>query len=312
MHTRRGFTLTELITTLVIGATAGCLAAVAVGLQPEPEEKQPVVSGDPEVIRAQKEKLALERQLKDATHVRGLQQALIIHAQNNKDRYPLPSQYDLKDDTVKALGAEKDTTANIYSLLLFNGYISPEMLVSPAESNDKIKACETYEYDRPRKAANPPMALWDPGFSADFSDGNTGNASYAHLMPSKPRHPLWSCTFDATQPVVGNRGPRVSGVTYQGEPDKRTATPEISGKSRTFAIHGPPETWEGNIAFADGHVEFMTQMTHAKRAFKNEKDEALPDVLFLNEDADPADTNIILGIFTHAGPTTRNFRAIWD
>ena len=311
---RRAFTLIEFTATLAVVSVAGCLAAVATGFQPEPDDKKPDpgVSGDPEVIKAQKEKLALEQQLKDATHIRGLQQAFVMHAQNNKDRFPLPSLYDLKDNTVKLQGPEKDTTANIYSMLLYNGYIAPDMLVSPAESNDKIKACDTYEYDRPKKAANPPLALWDPGFSADFSDGNTGHASYAHLMPSKPRYPLWTSTFDATQPVLGNRGPKVAAVTYKGEPGARTATPEIHGKSKTFAIHATPDAWEGNIAFADGHVEFMTQLTHAKRTFKNDKDEAMPDVLFLNEDTDPADTNIILGIFTHAGPTTRNFKAIWD
>ena len=308
---RRGFTLTELTTVLVLGGMGGCRGAVAMGLQPEPEEK-PAVSGDPEAARAEKERISLAKQLKCATQVRSIHQGFIVFANNNRDRYPLPSLVDLGDDTVRERGAEKDTTSNLFSMLIYFGAVSPEMMVSPAESNDKVKVYEEYEYDAPKRAVNPQAALWDPGFSADFSDGNTGNTSYAHLILSKSRHDLWKLgKFDATLPVVGNRGPKVTAVTYKGEPDALKAEPQVSGKSKTFAIHGSPDAWEGNIAFNDNHVEFLTEMTH-KRTFKLEPEGERPDVLFFNEELDPTDTNIFMGIFTHAGPSTRNFRAIWD
>jgi prepilin-type processing-associated H-X9-DG protein len=261
MAHRRGFTLIEAGFSIV-AISALCGFGM---LQPE---KKPSAGGN--FLNPLSKARASARQIKDSTHIRGIHQGLVLFAQNNKDSFPLPSAIDVKNDTVDAPAAEKDTTSHIMSILIFNGFFGPELCVSP------------------------------------------GHTSYAHLMPSKPRYPLWTSTFDATQPVLGNRGPKVAAVTYKGEPGARTATPEIHGKSKTFAIHATPDAWEGNIAFADGHVEFMTQLTHAKRTFKNDKDEALPDVLFLNEDTDPADTNIILGIFTHAGPTTRNFKAIWD
>ncbi|HYE62654.1 MAG TPA: prepilin-type N-terminal cleavage/methylation domain-containing protein [Phycisphaerales bacterium] len=315
MPTPRAFTLTELTATLAVLAAGACLTAVCVGQQPEDEPKKPSpkVSGDPEVIKAEKQKKAKEDQIKDSTHVRGIHQGLVMFAQNNKDKFPLPSVIDKGDHTVKAGQAtEKDTTANIMSMLVFNGFFGPELCVSPAESNDKIKADEDYEYASPRRAVKPEAALWDPAFSADFSDGNTGNFSYAHLMPSKSRLEQWGNTFKATEPAIGNRGPKVVAVTYQGEADKLRAVPEVNGKSKTYAIHGPADSWEGNIAFNDNHVEYMSEMTHPKRTFKDAKEIARPDVLFFNEDNDPSDSNTILGIFTHAGPSTKNFKAIWD
>ena len=37
---------------------------------------------------------ATARQLKDSTQVRGIQQGMVVFANNNQDNYPLPSQID--------------------------------------------------------------------------------------------------------------------------------------------------------------------------------------------------------------------------
>jgi hypothetical protein len=313
-HPRRAFTLVELATCLAAIAAGACVFAVSAGLQPEVDKKgDPKVSGDPEVIKAEKERKSKADQIKDSTHIRGLHQSFVVFAQNNGDKFPLPSQLDKADATIKAQGADKDTTANIISILVYNGFFGPELCVSPAESNDKIKVDDDYSYINPVKSAKPEAALWDPAFSADFSDGNTGNFSYAHLMPSKPRLDLWgSKKFDATLPIIGNRAPKITAVTYQGEADKKKAVCEVGGNSKTYAIHGPAESWEGNIAFNDNHVEYVTELGYSRRGFKDEKGTTFPDAMFFNEDSDPTDTNVVLGIFTHAGPSTKNFKSIWD
>jgi hypothetical protein len=292
---------------------AGCLMAVS-GLQPEdPKSPEPKVSGDPEVIKAEKEKKSHAAQIKDSTQVRGIHQGMVMWAQNNGDKYPLPSLIDKLGTTVKGDAADKDTTANIMSVMIFNGFFGPELCVSPAESNDKIKVDEDYEYASPKKAAKPEHALWDPAFSADFSDGNVGNLSYAHLMPSKSRIDLWGIKkFDATLPVIGNRGPKVTGVTYQPDGEKQKGVCEVNGKSKTFAIHGPAESWEGNIAFNDNHVNYETDLGVSRRGFKDDKEKTFPDVMFFNEENDPTDTNVVLGIYTRSGVSTRNYKSIWD
>lgn len=58
---------------------------------------------------------AKQRQIKDATQIRGIHQG--IWAQNNADKYPLPSEVDKSDMTVADRGKLKDTTSNIMSLL---------------------------------------------------------------------------------------------------------------------------------------------------------------------------------------------------
>ncbi len=62
-------------------------------------------------------------QLKDATQTRGIHQAFVLWGQTNRDMYPLPSLHDSQNQTVNTdLPASKDTTANIYSILLYNSF----------------------------------------------------------------------------------------------------------------------------------------------------------------------------------------------
>ncbi len=315
MSNRTGFTLVEAAAVLVAVAVGVSTVAVAIG-QPEPEgtnlpKQDPPnpKANDPETIAAEKSAKAKAAQLKDATQVRGIHQGLVMFGQNNNDLFALPSAMDVGNSTVKATGAEKDTTANIISIMIWNGFFSPELTVSPVEVNEKIKVCTTYEYSMPKKAIAPITALWDPAFSADFSDGNTGNVSYAHLIPTKSRRDLWKNTFNSKEPVVGSRGPKIFGVKAL---EDGSVEPELAGRSNTLKMHGDPESWSGNVAFQDNHVEYKTTMTHAKSVYKDAKGVEHPDVFFYNEPEDETDTNAFLGIFTRAGNSTRNFKPIWD
>ncbi len=104
-------------------------------------------------------------------------QSLIVWASNNNGSYPLPSQLDVANMTVAEKGRAKDTTANILSLLIFNGHISTEMCICPDEANKRIANFEDYEYSNPKKAVKPQEAMWDPAFSTDFTKGK-GNWSW--------------------------------------------------------------------------------------------------------------------------------------
>lgn len=247
-------------------------------------------------------------QMKDATQVRGVHQGFISWAQNNADHYPLPSLIDKSNATVADEGAAKDHTASILSPLIFNGTVSPEIFINPAEASGNIKLYDDYQFDAPKTAVDPTHALWDPAFSSDFTAKTPGNNSYAHIIPSGARAGRWTNTFSPSEAVIGNRGPQVLGVSQR---NSSSVTPAFAiPDSITFLIHGSRTKWEGNVAFNDNHVEFITQVkagTYTDAAGKPRE-----DVLFFDEPDDAAGTNAFLGVFTKAGPTPSSFKSIWD
>jgi prepilin-type N-terminal cleavage/methylation domain-containing protein len=249
------------------------------------------------------------RQIKDSTQVRGIHQGMVLWAQNNKDVYPLPSLVDDKDETVADQGAAKDTTANIISIMIYNGFFSPELCVSPAESNQSIKVIGNYSYSSPAAAVNPAKALWDPAFATDFTGGKTGYFSHAHTPPADERlKKTWDNTFQATEAVIGNRGPEITAMTTGKGRTFTTAIPS----SNTYLIHGGRTTWEGNIAYNDNHIAFETRIDPESTPYTDAAGKAWFDCLFYDEPDDPKSTNNFLGNFVKAGSTGAEFKAIWD
>ncbi len=318
MRTRRGFTLIE--AGFIAASVAGLVGLGAVSsLQPEPEKK-PMPA--PENRRAEplptpKAKSggffgslmgnrAQARQIGDSTRVRGLCQGLIMFAQNNDDKYPLPSEIDKGGTTVDLPGEEKNTTANILSVLIWNGFFGPELLVSAAETNKRITLYKDYSFTDPKSAVTPAEALWDPSLTADFVNG-TGSMSFAMRIPSVTRRTEWAFTFNAAAAVVGNRGPRVEGLRREGN----ALVPLLPGTSNTYAIHGSKKAWEGNVSFNDNHVEFMQGMTSIAQ-YVDRRGARHPDNHFYNEPDDAKDTNSVLGIYIRAGNDTKFFQGIWD
>ena len=252
------------------------------------------------------------RQFKDQTQVRGIVQAMQLWAQNNGDRYPMPSLIDKDNATVGEIGAAKDTTANIYSILIYNGHIPTEICVSPAESNGKIEVFGTYALEKPATAVNPEKALWDPMFKADFTGEKQSHLSYANMRPFGPRAKRWGGTMVATDAQVGNRGPEITEIQRRRNGFKAiTALKD----SNTFLIHGGRTTWEGNIAYGDAHVNFEVSMVGEDAAnWPNYQGKAgrTPDCLFFDEPDDVKRDNVFMSIFTKAGAEAKDWKAIWD
>jgi prepilin-type N-terminal cleavage/methylation domain-containing protein/prepilin-type processing-associated H-X9-DG protein len=256
------------------------------------------------------------RQLKDSTQVRGIVQAMVIHAQNNQSQYPLPSKLDPQGITIGNGAANPtnafkgDTLGQVLSVLIYNGNISTELCVSPAESNTgAVQRYDKYQFTRP---CNNDNTLWDPTFRGTPSDaaqacqgggltgsGSTatdpGNNSYASLVFFGRRQARWGDTFSTTEAVFGNRGP-----TYTATSGAASATDEFpypsTGRwalttdatgtgSNTLLIHGGRTTWEGNVGYNDGHVSFETKptpdgVTYTSTATTNK---SKPDNLFVQE-----------------------------
>ena len=222
------------------------------------------------------------RQMKCSTHSKGIQNGMVAFANDYNERYPLPSLVDAADQT-EADGVNKNRTGNILSVMIFNRTINPDICVSPAEINPNIKIMPEggqnqtqfpgYEYYRPGATENPEGAVYDPQFmGTPFADertvhdplagaeANFGHNSYAHIpVPTTgPRFQQWSATeATARNANIGNRGPIFEG-TCNSNPasDWPLASGDTGEVSDTLLIHGGKNTWEGNIAYGDGHVKF--------------------------------------------------------
>ncbi len=217
---------------------------------------------------------ASARQLRDATQVRGIQQSMVTWAGNNDDNYMLPSKIDRANATIDSLvGAEKDTTGNIFSPMISEGFVTAELMVSPAESNAAtVIVYENYEVEEPQGAADVTRALWDPKFrgtpldveGADVQGSivGTSNMSYAHTPPYLRRLGQWGSTFKSSEAVLGNRGPMwqeangTSGADLIWQLTGSSTSDAFGLGSNTLLIHGGKTTWEGNIAYNDNHVSF--------------------------------------------------------
>ena len=237
------------------------------------------------------------QQLKDSTQIRNILQSMAVFASNNKDTYPLPSRVDKANNTIAAPAQDifKDTTRNIFSILIFDGSIPTEMCIGTTEPNGQFEQDKEYELSSPQGAVNRDLALWDPKFSANPLDASSalavsgqhtaGNFSYAHNVPFGKRKSTWANTFGATEAAISNRGP-----TYEGGGTNApwTLTSDATGEqSNTLLIHGSRSKWEGLIGYNDAHVSFENEPDPEKLIFTwtsltNEM-KTQPDNVFVSE-----------------------------
>jgi prepilin-type N-terminal cleavage/methylation domain-containing protein len=238
------------------------------------------------------------RQLKDSTQVRGIHQGMVVWAQNNGDDYPLPSRIDKGNFVITApVGSEvqKDLTRHIFSMMIFNGSLSTEIFINPAEANGQVKLYDSYQFDNPGGALVSTQATWDPTFRGSPKDlaipsstQTDGNNSYAHNIPVGKRKSRWTNSFVATEAVIGDRGPC---YTLSGTGTAATwnllASSLFGDQSITLLIHGSRVKWEGNVGFNDNHVDFLNKADPENVTFSFTNlppgQRSLPDNIFINE-----------------------------
>jgi len=217
---------------------------------------------------------ASSRQIKDSQNVREIHAGLVLWGQSGPDSYLIPSDVD-KSHAALAVGSPKDLPRHIVSTLIYNGFITPEICISPAEANRAIRVYKGFEYSSPKAAANPKMAMWDPAFAATPNDigpdgrpVGRGSFSYAIMPFIGERRQKWRNTFQATEAILGNRGPAFDAdgpgtqfkwTLHKDSGRSQGGNTEIGINSNTLRIHGGTETWEGNIVYNDNHVNYETR-----------------------------------------------------
>jgi len=237
------------------------------------------------------------RRAKDAAQIRSVLQGLSIQAANNDGSFPIPSQIDISDATVKTdKPQEKDNTGNIMSLLVWEDAISTEDLVSPVETNDQVEVYEGYQKQNPEKAEKPEFASWDPGLagvSLENATGITGtgrgrnsaksNNSYTNQPPFGARRGLWRSDADSSTAVISNRGTVFSLINDKWQIS--TAGVGSNGNlSNTLKFYDPSSSWGGNIGYVDGSVAFSNVPDPERTGLvATTNDKKISDNIFVNE-----------------------------
>lgn len=289
----RGFTIVELIVAIVVCILLG--AVLAVWLTSEQRT---------------------QREIKNASYLRGISQAFVVWGQGTNQGMPVPSELDLLNATTREIGAAKDHSANMWSMLVYAGFVPVDLLVSPLECNANIQPFSGYQATAPNAAVDPANALWDPAFTADFTK-RIGGVSDANLPHTQGRRSIWKRASEwsshpqARIPLLSNRGPQ---LMQRGS--GRNGISPANPRSNTLDQSG---TWRGSVVFSDIHVEMVTgfsggwrDATNHVQTYTDMLGAQVVDIPFWDEPDDPLRTNTYLGIFTTAGDKDSDFTAIWD
>ncbi|MHC4976348.1 MAG: type II secretion system protein [Planctomycetota bacterium] len=301
---RKGFTLIELL--VVVSIIALLIGILLPALQ-----------------RAKREAGAV----RDGAQIKQIHTALVTWATNNNGRFPIPQSIDRRGYTEGPLipsgtddtqGWHKNRTGPVFSILIYNRLLVPEVFISPNEPNGTIQAKTDFHYGTmPQEFSQvpePELAVWDPSFigtpssedrSLEIIGGSQslaqGNNSYAHtpiIWGSARTNGQWRNSLSATQAVISNRGPVYTttkgggGAITQESPDGGEwyldgANLSEGEKSDSLLFAGSSKNWGGNVAYNDNHVSRETSHSPESLSFwdpdAGNGGSQLPDNIFVDE-----------------------------
>ncbi len=175
--------------------------------------------------------------------VKQVHSAWILFSQSNRNRYPIPIK--MSEDTANLGNQTGNSTAHMHSIMIFNNFYSPELVVCPSEANGGVREAVNYDYGG-RDSELDDEDAWDYNFNCDFNDRNVaGNVSYANSAPIGSRmNKEWADSLNSSFAVLSDRGPE------DGESDRA---------SGAYLQHGSRTMWSGNVVYNDGHANGFTE-----------------------------------------------------
>jgi hypothetical protein len=211
---------------------------------------------------------------------------MLIYANSDKkNRLPIPGAkfpnwYQNSGVEYKGrFGSERqeiNSSKNLYSLCIAEGYFKPNILIGTTEVNEGVEVDDDYDFSSVRPSENK---YWDTGFSANIKgrgvgseddecteawQGNTCpetcNTSYAHMAIHGK-----SAATDGGGGNKANLRRSQNWVNYAGSDHvvmatRGTARGAETGdnyvKSPTLQLHGPEDRWNGYYCFGDNHMEY--------------------------------------------------------
>jgi prepilin-type N-terminal cleavage/methylation domain-containing protein len=263
------------------------------------------------------------KRLQDSSNIRSVIQGLATFSSSNRGRYPLPSRLDTQNNTInnqivpnsETVSGLKDTSQNIFSILIWDSFTDPEVLYSPVEQSSNFSADDNYEYSKPSSITDQiraKLALWDPAFNSSPSATGNGNLSYFHLPVIGARRSLWRDNFSATQVILGNRGPTFKQHNRPGDPWVLEEDSSTGDGSITLLMHGNRNKWEGLIGYNDAHVDFANEAAPTNLTFTFSDDgiqqgqQTQPDNVFVSEDDVTGESINIEQDLSMGGANSRN------
>jgi prepilin-type N-terminal cleavage/methylation domain-containing protein len=219
---------------------------------------------------------AKARQVKDSTQLSQIHKSMATFASDQNGIFPTPGliqRQQYNGGWVPGRGDEDfaaNNHANLFSALIQQNFLSPQILVNPSEVNARVVIDADYNYTEYKPLQG---SFWDmaPGYEGSSSPDEVGpsgfradldvesNTSYATMLINGQRkRKQWRDSLASDFVIMGTRGPGSNLGTEQvvgGGSDG-----SVYEESKTLGIFGGRSEFWANHVYNDGHVEYTNQL----------------------------------------------------